>query len=317
MGRTLRAPVAHIEGGLRSYDLRHPFPEELNRSSRRRWPASTTHRGVGRVEPARRRDRRHRLEHDPRQPGARLRWRPPFRVPDEPFGIVCCTASSCWTTDLLTETIERARRAVARTPLLFIDHPVNDRGARRASGSTGTSTTRRSCESRACASSTLSRPAPQRLRRHRQGGSQEECYYLDLPCLVHRVKTERREGLGENALLSQMRADVLHDFLADPSRFRRIARCPSPRRQRSSSRTSSAEASSDSEARFRRRRRSEQYRRTGRRFRARLGDDEGVGLGGRRRVDLQQQLDTPRVTSTLRSKCIVPVTVNGCSPCVS
>ena len=31
MGRTLRLPVAHVEGGLRSYDLRHPFPEELNR----------------------------------------------------------------------------------------------------------------------------------------------------------------------------------------------------------------------------------------------------------------------------------------------
>ena len=31
MGRSLRSTVAHIEGGLRSYDLRHPFPEELNR----------------------------------------------------------------------------------------------------------------------------------------------------------------------------------------------------------------------------------------------------------------------------------------------
>ena len=51
------------------------------------------------------------------------------------------------------------------------------------------------------------------------GGSQEECYYLDLPCLVHRVRTERREGLGENAVLSGLRADVLRDFLADPAAF--------------------------------------------------------------------------------------------------
>ena len=49
------------------------------------------------------------------------------------------------------------------------------------------------------------------------GGSQEECFYLDLPCLVHRVRTERREGLGENVVLSGMRDDVLRDFLADPS----------------------------------------------------------------------------------------------------
>jgi UDP-N-acetylglucosamine 2-epimerase (non-hydrolysing) len=58
------------------------------------------------------------------------------------------------------------------------------------------------------------------------GGSQEECYYLDLPCLVHRVKTERREGLGENALLSEMRAGVLQQFLLDPSRFHRRTALP-------------------------------------------------------------------------------------------
>ena len=38
---------------------------------------------------------------------------------------------------------------------------------------------------------------------------------------MHRVKTERREGLGENALLSEMRADRLRGFLEDPTRFRR------------------------------------------------------------------------------------------------
>jgi UDP-N-acetylglucosamine 2-epimerase (non-hydrolysing) len=43
---------------------------------------------------------------------------------------------------------------------------------------------------------------------------------------VHRVKTERREGLGENAVLSGMRADVLRDFLGDPSRFRRRTSLP-------------------------------------------------------------------------------------------
>jgi UDP-N-acetylglucosamine 2-epimerase (non-hydrolysing) len=43
---------------------------------------------------------------------------------------------------------------------------------------------------------------------------------------VHREKTERREGLGENVVLSGMRIDVLHDFLADPARFRRTGPLP-------------------------------------------------------------------------------------------
>jgi hypothetical protein len=38
---------------------------------------------------------------------------------------------------------------------------------------------------------------------------------------VHRVKTERREGLGENAVLSGMSPDALRDFLEGPARFRR------------------------------------------------------------------------------------------------
>jgi glycosyltransferase involved in cell wall biosynthesis len=57
-------------------------------------------------------------------------------------------------------------------------------------------------------------------------GSQEECFYLDRPCLLHRVRTERREGLGENAALSGMSADVLRDFLRDPGRLRRRSPLP-------------------------------------------------------------------------------------------
>jgi UDP-N-acetylglucosamine 2-epimerase (non-hydrolysing) len=58
------------------------------------------------------------------------------------------------------------------------------------------------------------------------GGSQEECFYLDRPCLVHRVRTERREGLGENALLSEMQEDVLRAFLAAPEGYVRRSALP-------------------------------------------------------------------------------------------
>jgi hypothetical protein len=43
---------------------------------------------------------------------------------------------------------------------------------------------------------------------------------------VHRVKTERREGLDENAVLSGMQPAVLDDFLRDPARFRRTTPLP-------------------------------------------------------------------------------------------
>jgi UDP-N-acetylglucosamine 2-epimerase (non-hydrolysing) len=58
------------------------------------------------------------------------------------------------------------------------------------------------------------------------GGSQEETYYLDIPCLVHRKRTERREGLGENVVLSEYRREVLRSFLADPAAHHRFAALP-------------------------------------------------------------------------------------------
>ena len=40
------------------------------------------------------------------------------------------------------------------------------------------------------------------------------------------MKTERREGLGENVVLSEFDFDVVRDFLADPSKYRRQAALP-------------------------------------------------------------------------------------------
>jgi UDP-N-acetylglucosamine 2-epimerase (non-hydrolysing) len=126
----------------------------------------------------------------------------------------------------LAETVGLLAEAARRTPLLFIDHPVTV-AALEKFGLTH------------YFDSTTFHRIPRlrffdfvRVERRSafvvtdSGGSQEECFYLDLPCLVHRVKTERREGLGENALLSHMDMDVLLDFLANPSRFRRTAPLP-------------------------------------------------------------------------------------------
>jgi UDP-N-acetylglucosamine 2-epimerase (non-hydrolysing) len=46
------------------------------------------------------------------------------------------------------------------------------------------------------------------------GGSiQEECYSLNVPCLIMRAKTERIEGLGENAILAGFSRKRFEDFL--------------------------------------------------------------------------------------------------------
>lgn len=53
------------------------------------------------------------------------------------------------------------------------------------------------------------------------GGSiQEECYYLGTPTLLWRKWTERPEGLQRNVVLSKYREDTVRSFLASPQNYR-------------------------------------------------------------------------------------------------
>jgi UDP-N-acetylglucosamine 2-epimerase (non-hydrolysing) len=45
------------------------------------------------------------------------------------------------------------------------------------------------------------------------GSNQEECYYLNKPCLLLRNKTERIEGIGENVLLSNYKREKINYFV--------------------------------------------------------------------------------------------------------
>ena len=59
------------------------------------------------------------------------------------------------------------------------------------------------------------------------GGSiQEECALLGVPVLLWRNRTDRPDGLGENAVLSRYDPAVVEAFLADPERWRRAPRLP-------------------------------------------------------------------------------------------
>ena len=59
------------------------------------------------------------------------------------------------------------------------------------------------------------------------GGSiQEECALLGVPTLVWRARTERPDGIGENVVLSRYDPGVVDEFIADPERWRRAPAAP-------------------------------------------------------------------------------------------
>jgi UDP-N-acetylglucosamine 2-epimerase (non-hydrolysing) len=226
LGRLLGVPVAHVESGLRSFDLLHPFPEELNRRLTSRlatllyapgaWPASNLRRGIV-VDTGSNTVRDSLLL-------AEGSVSPPFELPEGEFGIASLHRFELLKDRaLLAETIG-VLNASGRQ-FLWIDHPVTVAALEKhgLSDSLGNNI----------------RPVPRLdffgfvsvMQRSAflvtdSGGSQEETYYLDIPCLIHRKRTERREGLGENVVLSGYSSDALRDFLADPGAHRRLGELP-------------------------------------------------------------------------------------------
>lgn len=53
------------------------------------------------------------------------------------------------------------------------------------------------------------------------GSNQEECYYLGKPILLLRQATERQEGLGENCVLSRYDESIIDDFVRNFKKFQR------------------------------------------------------------------------------------------------
>jgi UDP-N-acetylglucosamine 2-epimerase (non-hydrolysing) len=53
------------------------------------------------------------------------------------------------------------------------------------------------------------------------GSNQEECSYLGVPCLLMRKATERQEGLGQNTVLSGYDAGIVRNFMDNPGQYRR------------------------------------------------------------------------------------------------
>ncbi len=52
------------------------------------------------------------------------------------------------------------------------------------------------------------------------GSNQEECFYLGKPCILLRHKTERKEGLEENVVLSKFNKKIIKDFIDNYEKYK-------------------------------------------------------------------------------------------------
>jgi UDP-N-acetylglucosamine 2-epimerase (non-hydrolysing) len=227
MGRIAGIEVGHVESGLRSFDLFHPFPEEITRLLTFRLSHVLYCPGDWAVaNVAKFRAERVNTGMNTLADTVALAGRMPLRedhLPTGGFAIVSLHRyENVFRRERLTELVEIVEQIAASTHCLFILHPPTEKQLER------TGLRRRLDEN----PHIEIRPRYTYfdffalLRRAdfvvTDGGSiQEESSYLGLPCLLLRRATEREEGLGANVVLSNYDREVVRDFVCDFEAYRK------------------------------------------------------------------------------------------------
>lgn len=234
LARVLGLKVAHVESGLRSYNWRHPFPEEIVRviANRRAdllfapgsWATNNLRKMkvTGRIVQLAANTGKDALDYTLALPASD---QPPQRA--EPYALTSIHRfETVNRLDMLAHAVDVVRRAAETVRMVWPLHTVT----RRALQSAGL------LDSLAGANVELCDVLPYQSFAGllaaaefviADGGSiQEESFFLDKPCLLLRRTTERREGLDENVVLSRWDAAAIDAFLADPAQHRRRTAVP-------------------------------------------------------------------------------------------
>jgi UDP-N-acetylglucosamine 2-epimerase (non-hydrolysing) len=233
MGRLTRTKVLHVESGLRSGNLREPFPEEINRLltfvlanyyacqddeavsnlSRHRGPKLNTH-GNTQIDTL-----RFGLEHSSRIE---------FEVPAGEFVVATIHRyENIFNRDRFTRIVDLVGSIAQHFDVLFIRHPATDLQLRKLG-----------LEQRLASHSRVHLlprleylPFIKALRAAAfvvtdGGGNQAELSYLGKPTLIFRDEVEQREGIGENIVISRLDPAIVEDFIERYSSFNRELRLP-------------------------------------------------------------------------------------------
>ena len=227
MGRIAGLRVGHVESGLRSYNLFHPFPEELIRLITFRLSHVLFCPGSWAVDNVKHLrceiiDTRANTLSDTLHMALRFSRRSDH-VPEEPFGLVSLHRyENIFKRETFGLIMGHLQSIAEKRRLLFILHPPTQKQIRLFD-----------FERELQANEWIElRPRytyfdfVALLEKAEfvvtDGGSiQEESSYLGIPCLLMRKTTERQEGIGDNAVLSNYDANVVDDFVSDPGRYRR------------------------------------------------------------------------------------------------
>ncbi len=217
--------VAHLESGLRSHHLLHPFPEELTRIMVMRLATvlyAPDEQSAENLE-------RMKVKGEIVCTGGNTSVDAVAHVMPDIIGVTS-TGPGLVTVHRVENLHRRGRLdalvdllalATAKGPVRFHVHQPTELALRKAGRWDAVAATGAMIEPLISHQEFLAevRRAPWVVT---DGGSiQEECAMLGVPTLLWRARTERQDGLDANVVVSNYDSRVVDDFLSNPQEFRR------------------------------------------------------------------------------------------------
>lgn len=231
MGRIAGQKVGHVEAGLRSFNWRHPFPEELTRLLTFRLADYLFCPGpwaVGNLA-------RHRGEKidteantliDALQLALASAQSSKLETPAQPFGVVSLHRfENIYSRTALERVLTLVEHIAQRHRLVFILHkPTTEKLRQFGLMERLEAHSQIELKARTDYFAFIRLLSAATFAVSDGGSNQEECYYLGKPLILLREATERQEGLGENCLLSRYDPRAVDRFLDNIEAYQRPLR---------------------------------------------------------------------------------------------
>lgn len=231
LAKLSRQKIAHIETGLRSYNILEPFPEEIIRRVTSRYadflfaPSGWAYHNL---KKERRGGQLYCSEGNTVFDSLRyifsLKESGNIQKPKEPYAIASIhRKETLYTKHRLRKATDCIKLASEKLRVILVLHKKTQYALRKH----GLLEDLQTNEKITLWYSFLDYLSFMRLVRNSTfvitdgGGLQEETYFLNKPCLLLRMRTERRYGLGTTACLSEFNPDRIEYFLDNYSNFKR------------------------------------------------------------------------------------------------
>ncbi len=208
---------AHVESGLRSFNFFHPFPEEITRVLTFHLSNIYFAPGERAMENLRKyRGTKVNTMHNTLLDALKLSRdriaEALVEIPEGPYGLVSIHRfENIFSRSKLSEIVDLLMKISGENRLLFILHKPTDRKLEEFDLISRLSNNDNIELRPRYSYFEFIKLTEQASFVITDGGSnQEECYYMGKPCIIMRAASERQEGLGDNAIISNYEYSVIN-----------------------------------------------------------------------------------------------------------